>query len=409
MLRGKTNDDMLEAPAQAAVGAGGRRGAGEQAFTEALVFGAVPYLAEAVLRGVAEGEAAVALHAEGRDAAGQNAAIGGDVHQRPGTAAERPWAVGALHFDGLAGVDGAGGREHDAELLRDGFGFVDEGLFALGGVLEEGGFGAGEGVFAHGVFEEDEALEVDLGDADGVGEADEVGELVDGFAEAGEPEGDARFGGVEFALHGGEVFYVGNDLGEEVLAANHLEDFGFGGVEGDAKLVEAGFDEGAAVGFGEEGSVGVEEDVDVAGFEIVDALGEVFDEHGLADAVEDDAGDVRILVDERGEELPGHVGFGLELLVGARAGGAEEIAAVGGLEVEADGFVLGDGVQLLFGLLEVAAHAVLFFFGLLCGGAELVCFVEEIFGRKDGEKCAHRGSLAGAVLDEQSAMEWASG
>ena len=171
----------------------------------------------------------------------------------------------------------------------------------------------------------------------------------------------------------GEVFYVGNDLVEEVFAANHLEDLGLGGVERDAKLVEAGFDEGAAVGFGEQRSVGVEEDVDVAVLEILDALGEVFDQHGLADAVEDDARNIRILVDERGEELPRHVGLGLELLVGAGAGGAEEIAAVGGLEVEADGLVLGDGVQLLFGLLEVAAHAVFFFLGLLRGGAELVC------------------------------------
>ena len=78
---------------------------------------------------------------------------------------------------------------------------MDEGLFALGGVFEERGLGAGERVFALGCFEEDEALEVDLGDADGVGEADEVGELVDGLAEAGEPEADARLGRVEFALH----------------------------------------------------------------------------------------------------------------------------------------------------------------------------------------------------------------
>ena len=82
-----------------------------------------------------------------------------------------------------------------------------------------------------------------------MGEADEVGELVDGLAQAGEPEGDARLGGVEFALHGGEVCDVGNDLVEEVFAADHLEDAGFGGVEGDAELVEAGFDEGAAVCF----------------------------------------------------------------------------------------------------------------------------------------------------------------
>jgi hypothetical protein len=138
----------LQAPAKTAVVAGRGRGAGEKAFTEALIFRAVPYLAEAALRGVAQSEAAVALHAERRNATGENAAVGGDVHQGPGTTAERPGAGGALHLDGLAGVDGAGGREHDAELLRDGFGFVDEGFFALGGVFEESGLGAGEGIFA---------------------------------------------------------------------------------------------------------------------------------------------------------------------------------------------------------------------------------------------------------------------
>src|SRR5438105_5553024 len=151
----------LQAPAKAAVGAGRWRGAGEEACAEALVFGAVPYLAETRLRGVAESEAAVTFHAEGRDAAGQNATIGGDVHQGPGAAAERPRAVSLLSVDGLAGVDGAGGREHDAELLRDAFSFVDELFFAFGGVFEERGLGAGERVFVCGFVEEHEALEVD--------------------------------------------------------------------------------------------------------------------------------------------------------------------------------------------------------------------------------------------------------
>src|ERR1700741_2798364 len=73
----------LQAPAETAVAAGRRRGAGEETFAEALVFGPVPYLAETALGGVAQGEAAIALHTERRDAAGQNASVGGDVHQRP--------------------------------------------------------------------------------------------------------------------------------------------------------------------------------------------------------------------------------------------------------------------------------------------------------------------------------------
>ena len=38
----------------------------------------------------------------------------------------------------------------------------------------------------------------------------------------------------------------------------------------------------------------------------------------------------------RGEQLPAHVGRRLELGIGARAGRAQEIAAVGGLEIDAD-------------------------------------------------------------------------
>ena len=61
---------------------------------------------------------------------------------------------------------------------------------------------------------------------------------------------------------------------------------------------------------------------------------------------------------------------------------------------DGDGLVLDDGVQLLFGLLEVVAHAVFFLLGLLCGGAEFVRRIEEIGGRKDGKEGAHTGSLA---------------
>ena len=42
------------------------------------------------------------------------------------------------------------------------------------------------------------------------------------------------------------------------------------------------------------------------------------------------------LVDDLREQLPAHVGRRLELLVGARAGRAQQIAAVGRLEIEAD-------------------------------------------------------------------------
>ena len=47
------------------------------------------------------------------------------------------------------------------------------------------------------------------------------------------------------------------------------------------------------------------------------------------------------LIDDRGEQLPAHVRRRLELLIGARAGGAEQIAAVRRLQIEADRQLLG--------------------------------------------------------------------
>src|SRR5262249_54950459 len=52
--------------------------------------------------------------------------------------------------------------------------------------------------------------------------------------------------------------------------------------------------------------------------------------------MEDRALQVWNLIDDRDEQLPAHVGGRLELGVGARAGGAQEIAAIGGLEIDAN-------------------------------------------------------------------------
>jgi hypothetical protein len=51
--------------------------------------------------------------------------------------------------------------------------------------------------------------------------------------------------------------------------------------------------------------------------------------------MQDDASDVRDLVDDTGEKLPAHVGLGFEVGISAWTGGAEKVAPVGGFQIEA--------------------------------------------------------------------------
>src|ERR1700729_3100971 len=206
-------------------------------------------------------------------------------------------------------------------------------------------------MFAQGGVKEDEALEVDFRNADRVREANEAGELVDSFAEAGKPERHSGFWRVEFALYTGEVLDVGDYLVEKILSANHLKDLSFGCIERDAKLVQASFDQSTTIDFGEQSPIRVEEDVDISVLKMLDTLCEILDQHRFADAVKNDTSNIRILPDERGKELPRHVGFGFELFIGPGTSRAEEITAVRGFEVKADRFVRSDGVQLRLGLL----------------------------------------------------------
>src|ERR1700722_12983425 len=66
---------------------------------------------------------------------------------------------------------------------------------------------------------------------------------------------------------------------------------------------------------------------------------------------------VRDLVHDLGEEIPRHVGLWLELLKSPRAGRAEEIAAVGYFQVQADGLLFANDRKLILGLLEVSISA----------------------------------------------------
>ncbi len=109
---------QLEAPAEAAVGAGARGVWSHEAAADLLVLGAVPDFTEGLLGGVAEGEAVVTVHGERRDATGEGAAGGGEIHEGPGAAAEGPGRIFRTFFDAGAGFGGAGGVEADAKAGR---------------------------------------------------------------------------------------------------------------------------------------------------------------------------------------------------------------------------------------------------------------------------------------------------
>ncbi len=109
-----------------------------------------------------------------------------------------------------------------------------------------------------------------------------------------------------------------------------------GGIERDAQLVEPGLGQLAALPRRERGAVGVEQHVDAALLQVAHPARQIPHQHRLADAVQHHARDVGHLADDAGEQLPAHVRLRLQIGVGARAGGAEQVAAVGGLQVEAD-------------------------------------------------------------------------
>ena len=72
--------------------------------------------------------------------------------------------------------------------------------------------------------------------------------------------------------------------------------------------------------------------------------------------MQDDPRDVLKLIDDLGEELPAHVAGRFQRLESARAGRAQKIAAVRGLQIEADRFGLGHRSARVGDVREVAAR-----------------------------------------------------
>ena len=172
-------------------------------------------------------------------------------------------------------------------------------------------------------------------------------QLGDRLLQSGQPQRHARLGQTLARLHLGEGAHVAHDAVEIVLAANQEKGLRVRRIERHPQLIEAGVGELAALLRRQHRAVGVEEHVGAALLQIAHHARQLLHQHRLADAVQHDARDVGHLVDDAGEQLPAQVRLGLEVGIGARAGGAEQIAAVGGLQVEANGIARGDRAHRL--------------------------------------------------------------
>src|SRR6202034_2441216 len=312
----------LQAPAQSATGAGLGWRVRFERLAEIDVGRPGPDFAQALLGGVAERVILVATLRKRRDAARQSPPVGGEIHHRPWPAAQRPGrarysaVIAALETDArLRGA--ARGAEVDAERAGERGGAVDVDRFLTGQLLVERLVRPGE---ADGlVGEKHQPLQMHFLDAGLRRDTDEIRQLLDGFAQAGEPGRNLR---LEMALallqlaEGTDVF---QDAMEIVLAANGEIRLRVGRVAGDAQLVQFGGDQGTAVFLVEHRAVGVEQNIGAAIFQIAHHARQMLDQHGLADAVQHGALQVRYLIDNRGKQLPAHIGRRLELLIGARA------------------------------------------------------------------------------------------
>src|SRR5262245_15650640 len=121
---------ILEAPAQAAVRTSARRAVGQQCLAERAVGRAVPDLLQRFLGGVAQRVVLVAALRERSNAARQGPAVGGEIHHRPGSPAQRPGRAAVVALEAHARLRcGAGGAENDAVSARKLGGRVEMGLF----------------------------------------------------------------------------------------------------------------------------------------------------------------------------------------------------------------------------------------------------------------------------------------
>src|SRR6202047_1749736 len=200
------------------------------------------------------------------------------------------------------------------------------------------------------LLEEHQPLQIYLLHAGFGSDADEVGQLRDGLTQPRQPCRDARLIVPLPLLQVAEGTHILQDAIEEVLAPDRTVGLGIGRIKGNAQLVETRFDKRAAVTQVEHGTVSVEQYVSATVFEMPHHPRQLLDQHWLSHPVQHCARKVWNLIDDGDEQLPAYVCRRLELRIGPRASRAEQIAAVGGLQIKAHRRVLGRLVATMHAL-----------------------------------------------------------
>ena len=136
-----TTSAISQAPTKAASRAGQRRPFAREGLAKTLVLRAIPNLSKRRGPRVAQREILITAHREGRDAAGKRAAMRGEVHQRPGPSAERPWRIAVEAAKAKLRLRGAGGVEKYPKLSRQFFGIQKVFPFFAIALLKERGSG----------------------------------------------------------------------------------------------------------------------------------------------------------------------------------------------------------------------------------------------------------------------------
>src|SRR6516164_883164 len=127
-----------QAPAQAAIGAGHGRRVRKQRGAKIAVRRPVPDLLQRLLPCVAKRVVVIAMLRKRRDTAGQRAAVGGKIHQRPWPPAERPGrTVGTRLQTETRLARRARCTEGDTEQARQIFGLLEPSGFLLRQLLEQ--------------------------------------------------------------------------------------------------------------------------------------------------------------------------------------------------------------------------------------------------------------------------------
>ena len=204
-------------------------------------------------------------------------------------------------------------------------------------------------------IEEHHALQIHFSDPDLVSHFDERHQFGQRLAQAGQPDGNARRGMTFRFLQVAKTANIAENA-LEVIASTDLDvAFPIRGIERHSQFVEPRLDQRTAVLLAQDGAVRIKQNIGAAVLERAHHARQFLDEHRLADAMQDHAGEIWNLVDDAQEQVVGQIGRRLEFDIGPWTCRAEKIAAVRRLEIQAHGRSRSNRRALVAGSLEIAA------------------------------------------------------